>query len=99
MRDYPKHLNTKADYLYVMENFPKEKWEADFKNLLVGLKDWFNLGKIEDGSDGITDDTHKVEVDEQTGDKYQFELKDNPNCLLNRIGFTESEVKGYLGIE
>lgn len=99
MRDYPKHLNTKADYLYVMENFPKEKWEADFKNLLVGLKDWFNLGKIEDDSDGITDATHKVEVDEQTGDKYQFELKDNPNCLLNRIGFTESEVKGYLGIE
>lgn len=27
MIGFPKHLNSKADYLYIRENFSKDKWK------------------------------------------------------------------------
>lgn len=93
MRNYPKHLNTKADYEYVRTHFPKNKWEKDFKALLE-TDEWFNLGEIT--GDGTTDDTHKVVTDEQAGKKYQYELKDNPDAKIYRLGYTKDEVNAIL---
>ena len=93
MVGYPKFLNTKEDYEYVRNNFPKNEWEKDFKALLDGEKDWFNVGETDNG---IIDDTHKVIKDEQTGKTYQYELQVNPNCKMHRIGYTREEVEKAL---
>ena len=41
MKGYPQHLNTKADYMYVRANFPREQWLPDFQALLDSTHDWF----------------------------------------------------------
>ncbi len=94
MKGYPKHLNSKEDYEYARKNFPKEKWEKSFRSLLDTRSDWFNIGEAE--GEGVTDDTHKAVEDKETGRKYQFELRENPDCMLNRIGYTAEEVENIL---
>lgn len=94
MEGYPKHLNSKEDYEYARKNFPKEKWEKSFQSLLDTRFDWFNVGEAV--GDGVTDATHKVLDDEETGRKYQYVFKENPECMMNKIGYTEEEVKDIL---
>lgn len=94
MQGYPKHLNCKEDYEYVRANFPREKWEKSFQSLLNTQYAWFNTGAVE--GDGVTDDTHKVVKDEETGKQYQFEYRLNPDCTMNRIGYTEEEIRQIL---
>lgn len=101
MIGYPKHLNTKFDYEFVRDNFPKEKWESDFQALLDSQYEWFFVKYLEDGEEGITDDTHKVVEEEgleesETKKRSQYEYRHNPDCLLCRLGFTEEEVKEAL---
>lgn len=93
MRGYPKHLNNWDDYLYVKAHFPKTEWEGDFKALL-NTKEWFNVGEVD--GEGVTDDTHKVVADEQIGKKYQYELKENLNAKIFRMGHTTEEVEKIL---
>lgn len=101
MIGYPKHLNTKFDYEFVRDNFPKENWESDFQALLDSQYEWFFVKYLEDDDEGITDDTHKV-VEEagpkesETKKRSQYEYRHNPDCLLCRLGFTEEEVKEAL---
>lgn len=100
MRGYPKFLSTKSDYEYVRQHFPKEQWQSDFQALLDTRYDWFFVKELAKGEIGISDDTHKVEIDsgfngEETKN-YQYELRYNPNCKLVQIGYTEEEIKAYL---
>lgn len=94
MVGYPKYLNTKADYEFVRANFPKEKWEGAFQSLLDTRCNWFNHGEI--NGEGISDDTHKIVVDEETGKKYQYVYEENPNCRMNQIGYTVKELNKIL---
>lgn len=100
MVGYPKTLNTREDYEFVRQYFPKEKWQADFQNLLDSMYQWYNVGTIADESAGVSDDTHKIVIDEDrnTGTKtyYQYEKKKDEHCKLLRLGFTEAEVKAAL---
>lgn len=86
----PKYLNTREDYLYVKDNLPENVWRPAFEALLQNRQQWFNTGALAVGASGIEDDTHKVVEDEKN--KYQFELREDPNCLLNRMGFSVGEV-------
>lgn len=95
MVGFPENLNTKEDYEYIRKNFPKEQWQPAFQNLLDTMHAWFNVGEIT--GDGLTDDTHKIAVDEQHNVRYQYEYKADTNCKLLRLGYTEDEVKGYVG--
>ena len=95
MKGFPKHLNTKADYEYIKANFDRELWLPEYQKLLESYKDWFFIKELESEEEGITDDTHKVVVSEQD-DKTtysQYELQENPNAKLFRIGYTVSEVE------
>ena len=94
MVGYPKYLNTKADYEFVRANFPKENWESAFQALLDTRCDWFNHGEID--GDGVSDDTHKVVVDEKEDKKYQYVYEENPNCRMNQLGYTVEEIKEIL---
>ena len=59
MKGYPKHLNSKADYYFVKDNFPREMWLKDWQKLIDTKKAWF-MGDEVDAGKGIEDDTHRV---------------------------------------
>lgn len=98
MKGFPSFLNTKEDYEYIRNNFPKDQWLPCFENLLTSRQDWFFVKELADGEIGLSDDTHKIEIQldqEVEGGKhrrYQFELRENPTCLMNTLGYTEQEV-------
>lgn len=98
MVGFPKHLNSKADYEYVKNNFPSTQWKPAFQELLDSQQQWFNTGKVT--GKGVTDVTHKVIINEPMGDipavSYQYELKDDPNCTLLQLGFTVDDVQAAL---
>ena len=99
MKGYPKYLNTKEDYLYVIKNFPKEVWRDDVQGLLDTMREWMNVKYLDNPSDGKVDDLHKVvEIATEDGSiKYiQCVLRVNPRCKLYRLGFTEKQIKSFL---
>lgn len=97
MKGYPNILNSKEDYYYVKENFPKELWGKDWQALLDSKDDWFFDHYLAKGEIGITDDTHKVEIEMgmmgEENKSVQYVLKENPTCKLYRLGFTVEEVE------
>lgn len=99
MRGYPTTLNTKHDYEYVKENFPKEMWVQDFKNLLNTVFDWFYVKKLESFDEGVEDSTHKIVCNENDGnvEYLQYELRKNPHCKLFNLGYTEQEIIKLIG--
>lgn len=100
MKGYPKFLSTKADYEYVRNNFPKEAWAKDFQDLLDTQYEWMYVKDLADGEIGLSDDTHKIEIDSEQfggdGTRRQYEYVYNPNCKLVQLGYTEDEVKEFL---
>lgn len=99
MRGFPKHLNSKADYYYIKENFPASKWKPHWQQLLDERFGWFWTNDLESAEEGITDDTHKVVENKGTDGTTtyaQYELKENPDAKIFRIGFTVEEVEAGL---
>lgn len=98
MRGYPKILSSKEDYYYIIENFDESLWKVELQNLLDTMKDWFFEKNLKDKSDGIVDETHKIEESgEEDNIQYmQYVLRENPDCKLFRLGFTVEEVKNLL---
>ena len=105
MLGYPKNLNSKLDYEFVRENFPREKWENDFRGLLDDAKVWLYTETLESKEAGIEDETHKIveQKDNFSGEEktiyYQYEYIENPNSLMKKLGYTEKEVKEILAEE
>ena len=101
MRDFPKHLNTKEDYLYVLNHFPKEKVLPLFQNLLDTRKDWFFVREVKQQENIAADTpTLKTIATENTETKEVtyavYELQDNPHCKLYCLGFTVAEVEDII---
>ena len=98
MKGFPKHLNSKADYEYIKANFPAEQWKPCWQELLDSRYQWFSTGNVsKDG--GTTDSTHKVEASKDIDDNNvytQYEYRENPLCDMNRLGFTEDEIKAAI---
>lgn len=100
MKGYPKHLNNKQDYLNML-GIDKEETVKRLQNLLDERFSWFQGEKLADGDEGIEDSTHKVVVqqervenaEEEIEVRYQYELKEDENSTLFRLGFTVAEVK------
>jgi hypothetical protein len=95
---FPKHLNTKQDYLYIKEHFPEEQWLPEFQRLMDDRMAWLNIGQLASEGDGIVDETHRVVTvgGEEEGvpvQYYQYEYKEDSNCKLFRLGFTVAEVE------
>lgn len=102
MVGFPKHLNTKQDYLYIKEHFPEEQWLPEFQRLLDDRMAWESVkqladsgGKLGKAEEGITDDIHKVVTVETDGkiERFQYELREDSRCKLYRLGFTVAEVE------
>jgi len=102
MRNYPKHLNSRADYEYVRAHFPYKMWAKDYKRLIADEYRWFPIGQY-DTADGLTvDATHKVDESKTgTGDDaktvYLYsEYRADENCKMYRLGYTREEIEKYL---
>jgi hypothetical protein len=102
MRGFPKYINTKADIMNLLPDYPDE-----VKAFLQGIIDpkelnyWRPTGQVASEADGITDATHRVYTmqDEMTDTvRYiQQELVEDPNSRIYRLGFTDvAEVEGII---
>lgn len=94
MKGYPKHLNTKQDYEYVRNHFPKRKWEKDFQALLKSEKAWQVTKTLAEGKKGVEDETHKVIESEE--EIVQMELKRDENSKMKKIGYSPDEIHNIL---
>lgn len=100
MKGFPKKLNSKADYLYIKEHFPKAKWKPLWEKLLETRKNWFATGTLK-STEGIEDATHRIEKCKDTEGKdilIQMELRDDMSSDFYRLHFSEAEVKAAIGI-
>ena len=103
MRGYPKNLNTKFDYQYVIAQFtdtPSNKAAVvrDLKDLLDSAQGWFFVKKLENEAAGVNDDTHMVveekeDMNSENVTYAQYELRDNPTAKIFSIGYTKAEVE------
>ena len=99
MHGYPKWLNTKFDYEYVADNFPKEQWSPDWQALLDDMYQWISTGYLDYRSEGIEDETHRIEPYERedgTTGYVQLEYKLDDHARIFQLGFTEEEVRNKL---
>lgn len=93
MRGFPKHLNTKQDYLNCINEFPQET-KNELQRLLDSRFVWVATAVLEDDEQGIIDDTHEV-VETDDG-RVQRELIEDTNSELVRLDFTVEEVQEML---
>lgn len=94
--EYPRILATKSDYEFVRQNFPKDLWEKDFNNLLETQYNWFFTKVLEDNEEVEQNFVQKIVIDPQTGVRSLYIWKQDPNCKLLQLGFTEQEVINIL---
>lgn len=95
MKRMPRHLNTKADYLYVRQNFPAAQWLPRWQELLDDRWMWQRLHNLAPSDPGIEDLTHgaQTETDEFGKERrYQTVLVEDPNARIFTLGFTVDEV-------
>jgi hypothetical protein len=101
MKGFPKHLNTRADYLYIKEHSSPELWRPRFQALLNERFSWLPAGPLADGEPGNDDESHRVvEMRDETGQtvvsRVQEEYREDPNAVIFRLGFTVEEVEKAL---
>lgn len=93
MKGFPKFINSKED----VDNL-KLTHAAELKSYLQDILDfkdqWIMISKLAAGAVGVVDATHKViEEKDQSGaaiGRYQYELKEDPNCRIFELGFKTS---------
>jgi len=100
MIGFPKVLNSKFDVEFTREHFPGERLKEKLQSMLDERMQWFFTGDLESAEAGITDATHKVVTTEGMGDRLpsygQYELMEDQNCEMYRLGLTMEEVEALL---
>lgn len=99
MRGFPPHLNTKEDYLNML-NIDPAKTVTMLQELLDTRCLWIQTKELESEEEGVTDDTHEVRElvfvnpdTQQQEKKYcQYEWQESPYTPLFQLGFTVQEV-------
>lgn len=99
MRDFPKWLNTKQDYLNCLKDFP-EKTKTALQELLTDRFSWFPVRELTEGETVAESNTYKVveSKDEETREtkRVLYELKEDEHARLFLLGFTVEEVNGLI---
>lgn len=90
MRGFPKHINTKADidFLTAHPEF-SEQMKAKLEAMKQDTKKWFTVREVAPKEVVPISETVKVIEEKQTDGtvkKYLYEYKDDPNCVLKRLG-------------
>ena len=94
VKDLSKFIHTKNDILGLKTKWPNEI-AAYLKNEYSKAFIWAEKAILNKKTDGITDESHKVE---KKGDKYvQFEKILNAEAdIFKKFGFSESELLGLI---
>ncbi|MGF7157639.1 hypothetical protein [Bartonella heixiaziensis] len=101
MREYPEHLNTKQDYLNMLE-FDKVETVRRLGQLLKTRFYWIFVKELGEGEEGIDDERHKVCLTttmpfDSNGDfvakRCQYELQESEYAPLFQLGFRVEEVE------
>ena len=100
MKGFPKTVNNKYDIENLLLGYPVET-KAYLQRILDNKDQWLMVSKLEDTDAGITDATHKIEelTDEAdvVTERYQYELKEDPDGELYRMGYSGAgEVEALL---
>lgn len=93
MRGFPKTISTKIDVQNLFQLYPDETREY-LQKLLDTRFVWRSTGKIAEGTAGVQDATHRIMRTESGLE--QFELVEDENAKIFRLGFTVSEVEEML---
>ncbi len=101
MKGNPKHLNSRADYLYIKENCEPEFWKPLWQNMLDMRFYWAPTDVFNKEEKCVTDSIHRYEKIEPSSPEeavryQQYELLENPHCDMIKFGFTEEEIKKAL---
>ncbi|VEJ46067.1 hypothetical protein [Bartonella vinsonii] len=101
MREYPEHLNSKEDYLNMLE-YDKLETLKRLEQLLEMRFDWVCIKELGEGEEGLEDEKHKVCVEKEmpldfetsfVEKRYQYELQESEYSPLNSLGFSVEEVE------
>ncbi len=100
MKGFPKTINNKQDITNLMAEYTTEA-KAYLQTVLDEKDQWLMTSKLEADDAGTTDTTHKVEelTDENdvVTERYQYELMEDPNGELYRLGYANAgEVEGVI---
>ena len=71
-------------------------WKKDFNNLLETEYNWFFIKVLEDNEEIEQNFVQKIVTDPQTGVRSLYIWKQDPNCKLLQLGYTEQEVINIL---
>ena len=101
MKGNPKHINSRADYLYIKEHCDEKFWKPIWEAMLESRYFWNKTDLFDKEEHCVTDKKHRYEVVPpiKEGDpvRYQqYELQENPNSPMVRFGFTEEDIKAAL---
>ncbi len=93
MRGFPKTISTKNDIQNLLQLFPNETREY-LQKLLDARFVWRSTGAITEGAAGVQNATHRVMRNESGLE--QFELVEDQNAKIFRVGFSVAEVEEML---
>ncbi|UNE54996.1 hypothetical protein [Bartonella machadoae] len=102
MIDYPEHLNSKEDYLNMLD-YDKAETVRRLEQLLETRFYWVPIKELGEGEEGIEDEGHSIHVVmEMTSldanatpveKRYQYELQESEYAPLFQLGFGVEEVE------
>ena len=103
MRGFPKHLNTKQDYLNLLATMPEET-KAALKQELDGRFAWQAVKKLGETTPKLKANQEIRELQAEGLDpgaepqleRWLFELKDDPAAWFYRLGFTVEEAEAII---
>lgn len=93
MRGFPRTITTKNDIQNLLQLYPDETREV-LRQLLDTRFVWRSTGAIAEGMAGVQDTTHRVMRTESGLE--QFELVEDENAKIFRMGFSVAEVEEML---
>ncbi len=93
MRGFPQTIGSRKDIENLYSLYPEET-RTYLQRLLDNRYIWSRTGPIAEGSAGIQDATHRVMRTESGLE--QFELVEDANAKIFRLGFTVSELEEML---
>ena len=93
MRGFPKTISTKTDVQNLFQLYPDETRKY-LQKLLDTRFVWRSAGAITEGVAGVQDATHRVMRTESGLE--QFELVEDENAKIFRMGFSVAEVEEML---
>jgi len=99
MRGFPKHLNTKQDFINLKTQYPAET-KAALQTLLDDRMQWLKTADLDESDPGLEDETHKIVIDTDESDneiRYQYEYMEDPAARIFHLGFTVEEAEAMIG--